>query len=201
MLHYASIQTAAPLWSPPRGFYLVILLFHCIPPARRRAASWGVQQTPRAVPLIRNTQPTMAAGEEGKGERKKEKKVQFMFELEWGVGVYSWHSPLRMTVFNQIHNSLPGKSVLWMRRGGGGETRLQHQHLPGEETREGNAGGVGVYVEQIWHARVWPTPRQRSHYGQGLAGIMEWKALHFWPQVKRKALNSLAAETSALFQT
>lgn len=31
VLHSASIQAAVPLWSPTWGFYLVILLFHCIP--------------------------------------------------------------------------------------------------------------------------------------------------------------------------
>ena len=52
-----------------------------------------------------------------------------------------------------------------MRRGGG-ETKTQHQQFPGEETCEGNIGGVGVCVEQIWRACVCQTPRQKSHYGQ-----------------------------------
>lgn len=78
VLHSASIQAAVPpLKSNTRllSCYLVISLYS---PARRHATPRGVQQTPKALPLIQNTQPTMTAGEERNGGLWG----HFMFKLE-----------------------------------------------------------------------------------------------------------------------
>lgn len=83
--HFASIQAAILLWSPTQGFYLVILLFHCIPTRNAMQHPEGLQQIPRALLLIHNTQPTMTPGESGKGEGG----VHFVFELEQR-GISSW---------------------------------------------------------------------------------------------------------------
>lgn len=112
-LHSASIQAAALLWSPTRGFYLVILLFHCIPLRNAMQHPEGCNKYPG--PSL----SSITHSRQWRRERKEEEeKGRFLFELERG-GIYSWPYTIMTSLINQIHNSWGGK--VCCERGGVGE--------------------------------------------------------------------------------
>ncbi len=129
-------SSSVPLWSPTQGFYLVILLFHCIPPC-------NAMQPPEGN--IKYPGPSLSSitrSQQWRQERKKgvEKKAHFMFELEQ-EGIYSWPYSVMTSLINQIHNSWDGKVCGERERVGKVEDKTASSaFFSEEEKKEENTG-------------------------------------------------------------
>lgn len=130
----------------------------------------GVQQIPRAIPLIHNTRPTMTAGEK-QGGGAKNKKVHFMFELEQR-GISSWPYTVMTSLINQMHNSWEGNVCCGS---GGGEDRTASSALSWREDGEEPPGACICAITNTLCMCLTRTLRQKCHCGQSMGLNNEMK--------------------------